>query len=298
LRFATYRLASRPDAHLGLAAADAGGTYRGLLAGHPSYPGTLESLFAQGDAALRAAAETLIRAGEAIDLGVVTLEQPLAARGKIICVGLNYADHASEASMKAPDYPTLFARFPSSLIAHGAPIVRPRLSDKLDYEGELVAVIGKGGRHIPRAAALSHVCGYSIFNDGSIRDFQLRTPQWTVGKNFDSTGPFGPVFVSADELPPGAHDLKIETRLNGRVMQSATTADLIFDVATLVSLISEAMTLEAGDLIITGTPAGVGAARKPPVFMKAGDVCEVEIEGIGILRNPIIDEAEAAADAA
>src|SRR6185437_11722390 len=113
-----------------------------------------------------------------------------------------YADHASEASMKAPDYPTLFARFPSSLIAHGAPIVRPRVSDKLDYEGELVAVIGKGGRRIPRAAALRHVCGYSIFNDGSIRDFQLRTPQWTVGKNFDSTGPFGPVFVSATSCRP------------------------------------------------------------------------------------------------
>ena len=200
--------------------------------------------------------------------------------------------------MKAPDYPTLFARFPSSLIAHDKPIVRPRVSDKLDYEGELVAVIGKGGRYIPRAAALSHVCGYSIFNDGSIRDFQLRTPQWTVGKNFDNTGPFGPIFVSADELPPGAHGLKIETRLNGRVMQSATTADLIFDVATLVALISEAMTLEPGDLIITGTPAGVGAARKPPVFMKAGDICEVEIEGIGILRNPIADEAAATADAA
>jgi acylpyruvate hydrolase len=200
--------------------------------------------------------------------------------------------------MKAPDYPTLFARFPSSLIAHVEPIVRPRASEKLDYEGELVAVIGKGGRHIPRAAALSHICGYSIFNDGSIRDFQLRTPQWTVGKNFDNTGPFGPVFVSADELPPGAHGLKIETRLNGRVMQSATTADLIFDVATLVALISEAMTLEPGDFIITGTPAGVGAARKPPVFMKAGDICEVEIEGIGILRNPIVDEAAATADAA
>jgi acylpyruvate hydrolase len=294
LRFATYRLASRR----GLAAADETGSYRGLLADHMSYPGTLGSLIAKGEAALRAAAEILIRAGEAVDLGAVKLEQPLAARGKIICVGLNYADHAAESSMKLPDYPTLFARFPSSLIAHDEPIVRPRVSSKLDYEGELVAVIGKAGRRIPRAAALSHVSGYSIFNDGSIRDFQLRTPQWTVGKNFDNTGPFGPVFVSADELPAGAHGLKIQTRLNGRVMQSATTADLICDVATLVALISEAMTLEPGDLIITGTPAGVGAARKPPVFMKAGDVCEVEIEGIGILRNPVVDEAAAAADAA
>jgi acylpyruvate hydrolase len=282
LRFATYRLGSRR----GLAAADETGSYRGLLADHMSYPGTLESLIAKGEAALRAAAKTLIRGGQAVDLGAVKLEQPLAARGKIICVGLNYADHAAEASMKLPDYPTLFARFPSSLIAHDEPIVRPRVSSKLDYEGELVAVIGKAGRRIPRAAALSHVSGYSIFNDGSIRDFQLRTPQWTVGKNFDNTGPFGPVFVSADELPAGAHGLKIQTRLNGRVVQSA------------IALISEAMTLEPGDLIITGTPAGVGAARKPPVFMKAGDVCEVEIEGIGILRNPVVDEAAAAADAA
>ena len=291
MRLATYRRASRHGSQLRLAAADKAGTYRGLLIEHASYPGTLESLIANGEAALRAAAEMLVRTGEAVDLGVVKLEQPLAARGKIICIGLNYADHASEASMKASDCPTLFARFPSSLIAHGEPIVRPRVSEKLDYEGELVAVIGKGGRYIPRAAALSHVCGYSIFNDGSIRDFQLRTPQWTVGKNFDNTGPFGPVFV-------GAHGLKIETRLNGRVMQSATTADLIFDVATLVALVSETMTLEPGDLIITGTPAGVGAARKPPVFMKAGDICEVEIEGIGILRNPIVDKAAATADAA
>ena len=291
MRFGTYRLASRH----GLALADKAGTYRGLLTEHASCPGTLESLVAKGEVALRAAAETLVRTGEAVDLGVVKLS---SGAQEIICVGLNYADHASEASMKAPDYPTLFARFPSSLIAHDKPIVRPRVSDKLDYEGELVAVIGKGGRYIPRAAGLSHVCGYSIFIDGSIRDFQLRTPQWTVGKNFDNTGPFGPIFVSADELPPGAHGLKIETRLNGRVMQSATTADLIFDVATLVALISEAMTLEPGDLIITGTPAGVGAARKPPVFMKAGDICEVEIEGIGILRNPIADEAAATADAA
>ena len=276
--------------------ADAAGAYRGLLAGHASYPGTFESLIAQGDAALRAAAETLIRMGEAIDLGVAKLEQPLAARGKIICVGLNYADHASEASMKAPDYPTLFARFPSSLIAHGAPIVRPRVSDKLDYEGELVAVIGKGGRRIPpRRGAQACV---RLFDLQRRLDPRLSAPHAAMDgrQELRLTGPFGPVFVSADELPPGAHGLKIETRLNGRVMQKASTADLIFDVATLVSLISEAMTLEAGYLIITGTP--VGAARKPPVFMKPGDVCEVEIEGIGILRNPIIDEAEAAADAA
>ena len=141
-----------------------------------------------------------------------------------------------------------------------------------------MAVIGKGGRRIAKAEALDHVAGYSIFNDGSIRDYQLRTPQWTMGKNFDGTGAFGPVFVTADELPPGARGLKIETRLNGQMMQSGSTDDLIFDVATLVSLISAGITLEAGDIIVTGTPSGVGAARKPPVFMKAGDVCEIEIE--------------------
>jgi acylpyruvate hydrolase len=224
--------------------------------------------------------------------------QPLESSAKIICVGLNYRDHAGESGMQVPDYPTLFARFASSLIPHGAPIIRPPESDRLDYEGELVAVIGKGGRRISKADALEHVAGYSIFNDGSIRDFQLRTPQWTMGKNFDSTGAFGPVFVTADALPPGARGLKIETRLNGKVMQSASTDDLIFDVATLVSLISVGITLEPGDIIVTGTPSGVGAARKPPVFMKSGDVCEIEIEQIGVLSNRIVDEDSTRANAA
>ena len=161
------------------------------------------------------------------------------------------------------------------------------MSDKLDYEGELVAVIGRGGRDIAKERALDHVAGYSIFNDGSVRDYQLRTPQWTVGKNFDGTGAFGPYFVTADQLPKGAAGLSLQTRLNGTVMQSTSTSDMVFDVATLVSLLSVAMTLEPGDVIVTGTPAGVGGARKPPVFMKPGDICEVEIEGIGVLRNAI-----------
>jgi 2-keto-4-pentenoate hydratase/2-oxohepta-3-ene-1,7-dioic acid hydratase in catechol pathway len=193
--------------------------------------------------------------------------------------------------MKLPDYPTLFARFSSSLVAHEVPIIRPSESERLDYEGELVAVIGKTGRRIAKADALEHVAGYSIFNDASIRDFQLRTPQWTMGKNFDGTGAFGPVIVTADELPAGASGLEIETRLNGQVMQRASTDDLIFDVATLVSLISVGITLEPLDLIVTGTPSGVGAVRNPPVFMKAGDVCEVEIERIGVLRNKIADDS-------
>jgi 2-keto-4-pentenoate hydratase/2-oxohepta-3-ene-1,7-dioic acid hydratase in catechol pathway len=154
----------------------------------------------------------------------------------------------------------------------------------------MVAVIGKGGRAISEADALSHVAGYSVFNDGSVRDYQLRTPQWTIGKNFDGTGAFGPAFVTADELPPGAAGLRIQTRLNGRVLQNASTDDLVFSVARLVSLISAAMTLEAGDVIVTGTPAGVGLGHKPPIFMKQGDVCEIEIEKIGLLSNPVVKE--------
>jgi 2-keto-4-pentenoate hydratase/2-oxohepta-3-ene-1,7-dioic acid hydratase in catechol pathway len=236
--------------------------------------------------------------GLTVAMSEVEILQPLAAPGKIICVGLNYRDHAGESGMQVPDYPTLFARFASSLIPHGAPILRPPESDRLDYEGELVAIIGRRGRRIGKAEALDHVAGYSIFNDGSIRDFQLRTPQWTMGKNFDGTGAFGPVLVTAEALPPGARGLRIETRLNGKAMQSASTDDLIFDVATQVELISVGMTLEPGDLIVTGTPSGVGAARKPPVFMKAGDVCEVEIERIGVLRNTIVDDGAARINAA
>ncbi|MES2946262.1 MAG: fumarylacetoacetate hydrolase family protein, partial [Pseudomonadota bacterium] len=161
---------------------------------------------------------------------------------------------------------------------------------QLDYEGELVAVIGKAGRYITKETALEHVAGYSICNDASIRDYQFKSAQWTIGKNFDDSGPFGPVFVTADELPPGAAGLKLQTRLNGVVVQDASTSSLIFDVATLVSLLSEAVCLQAGDVIVTGTPSGVGLARKPPLFMKDGDICEVEIEGIGILRNPVVDE--------
>jgi 2-keto-4-pentenoate hydratase/2-oxohepta-3-ene-1,7-dioic acid hydratase in catechol pathway len=283
-------VAFRTGGKTGLAASRDGKAYHGLLDGDPRYPGTLDDLIRQTQAALETSAEALL-SGQPVDVGNVELLQPLRSPGKVICVGLNYRDHASEAGHKPPEYPTLFARFGSSLIGPNDPIVRPIDSIQLDYEGELVAVIGKLGRRISKANALDHVAGYSIFNDGSVRDFQLRSAQWTLGKNFDGTGAFGPVFVTADALPPGARGLKIETRLNGQIMQSASTDDLIFDVATLVADISAGITLEPGDLIVTGTPSGVGAARKPPVFMKSGDVCEVEIEKIGTLRNRVVDEA-------
>ncbi len=215
---------------------------------------------------------------------------PIPNPEKIICVGLNYLDHTAESGFVQPDYPTLFTRVNSSLVGDGAPIIRPNVSEQLDYEGELVAVIGRGGRHIKKADALDHVAGYSIFNDASIRDYQFKTPQWTVGKNFDGTGAFGPVFVTADELPDGCKGLKLETRLNGMIVQSAPIASMVFDVASQIEIISAAITLAPGDLLVTGTPSGVGLARKPPLWMKPGDICEVEIEGIGVLRNPIRDE--------
>ncbi|KFI29955.1 5-oxopent-3-ene-1,2,5-tricarboxylate decarboxylase [Haematobacter massiliensis] len=232
-----------------------------------------------------------VSAAPVLDMSGVKLLPPLPKPGKIICVGLNYADHAAESPYDAPDYPTLFPRFTTSLIADGDPIVRPRISHELDFEGELVAIIGTTGRNIPKAKATSHVAAYSIFNDGSVRDYQFKAPQWTVGKNFDDTGAFGPYAVTADELPDGAKGLRLQTRLNGEVVQSASTDDLLFPVADLISIISEAITLEAGDIIVTGTPAGIGWARTPKLFMKPGDVVEVEIEGIGTLRNPVVDEA-------
>jgi 2-keto-4-pentenoate hydratase/2-oxohepta-3-ene-1,7-dioic acid hydratase in catechol pathway len=265
------------------------GEYRGFTDVDPRFPGHLGRLLGMGQDALVSAAAQL-RSGDVVDLSVVTILPPLRMPEKIICVGLNYADHSAESGFAKPDYPVIFARFSSSLVGHGSAIVRPRVSVQLDFEGELAAVVGKGGRCITKAAALDHICGYSVFNDASIRDFQSRTPQWTLGKNFDGTGAFGPEFVTADELPRGCVGLRLQTRLNGVVMQSASTADMIFDVATLVAEISEAITLSPGDVIVTGTPSGVGLARTPPVWMKAGDLCEVEIEGVGLLSNPITED--------
>ena len=222
--------------------------------------------------------------------GSCSVLPPVPAPPKILCVGLNYDDHLEESGLKKPVYPEIFGRFATSLIAHREPIRRPRESIALDYEAELAVVIGKAGRRISQEQALDHVAGYSLFNDATVRDFQLRTPQWTMGKNFDGTGSFGPWLVTPDAVPPGASGLRIQGRLNGRVMQDARTNQLIFSVPALIAMISAAMSLERGDVIITGTPSGVGAARKPPVYMQAGDVFEVEIEKLGILTNPVQDD--------
>lgn len=254
-------------------------------------PATLPELLRQGAAGLDAARSAATRAKSRLPLERIVYLPPVVNPPKAIAVGLNYVDHAAESPYKdAPKYPVLFHRFPQSWVAHGAPLTRPRVSEQFDYEGELVVVIGKPGRYIPKERALDHVAGYSIFNDGSIRDYQFKSTQWMMGKNFDGTGAFGPEFVTADELPAGATGLQLATRLNGRELQNANTRDMIFDVATLVHVCSEAMTLVPGDIIISGTPSGVGFARKPPIWMKPGDVCEVDIEGIGVLRNGVVDE--------
>lgn len=278
--------------------------YRGqdlidLSAVGPGLPETMAAFIAGGETARTTVAAVLEKApGSAVLDPERAIFLPVLPRpGKIICVGLNYADHSAESGFKQPDYPTLFGRFSTTLVGHRAPMIRPNLSDQLDYEGEIAAVIGRRGKHVPKAKALDYVAGYAVFNEGSVREYQFKSPQWTVGKNFDGTGAFGPALVTADELPPGAKGLKLETRLNGQTVQSASTDDMVFDVASLVAIISEAITLEPGDVIVTGTPAGVGGARKPPLFMKPGDVCEVEVEGIGLLVNPIAQE-EAARTAA
>ena len=271
----------------GIAVEESSG-WHGLTQRDREFPGTLPELIAQG-ADLLSIGRRLGKS-PAIDLSAVRLLPPVPVPPKILCVGVNYKDHLEESGLKQPTYPEIFARFATSLIAHGEPIRRPRESSALDYEAELAVVIGRGGHRIRRNEALGHVAGYSLFNDASIRDFQLRTPQWTMGKNFDGTGAFGPWLVTPDAVPPGASGLRIQGRLNGRVMQDSRTDLLVFGVAELIELISVAMSLEPGDVIITGTPGGVGAARKPPVFMQPGDVFEVEIEGLGVLSNPVQDE--------
>ena len=216
---------------------------------------------------------------------------PLIDRpSKIVCLGLNYADHAAEGGHARPEYPSFFMRGPSSMVGHLEPMIRPKASDKFDFEAELAFVVGKSARHLTAANALEYVAGYSVFNDGSLRDYQRKSTQWTIGKNFDATGGFGPCLVTPDELPPGADGLRIQSRLNGPIMQDANTKSFLWGVVETLVLITECMTLEPGDVVITGTPAGVGYARKPPVFMKHGDTIEVEIEGVGLLSNPIIDE--------
>jgi 2-keto-4-pentenoate hydratase/2-oxohepta-3-ene-1,7-dioic acid hydratase in catechol pathway len=222
----------------------------------------------------------------------ISFALPVARPGKVICLGLNYVDHIAEGPYAAQraDHPSIFMRVGTSLAPHGSALLKPAVSDSLDYEAELAVVIGKRAKHLTPANALSCVAGYSCFNDGSVRDFQRRSTQWDMGKNFDRTGGFGPWCVSPDELPAGAVGLNIQTRLNGQTVQSNNTRNMMFPVIETLVDVSQGLTLEPGDLLIMGTPSGVGHARTPPLFMKEGDVCEIDIESVGVLRNTIENE--------
>ncbi|HEY0954582.1 MAG TPA: fumarylacetoacetate hydrolase family protein [Roseateles sp.] len=259
-----------------------------LNAAQPQVPADLRAALAAGVDLAAAAAAALAGDAPRLSLASLTLAPLVPEPGKTICLGLNYYDHAKEGGREKPEYPWFFFRGKSSLIAHGAAGQLPRVSEKFDYEAELALVIGATvPRHVSQADALKYVFGYTCFNDMSVRDYQKRTPQWTIGKNFDATGGFGPVLVTADELAPGATGLRIQSRLNGRVMQDASTTDMIWSVAETIALLSDCLTLEPGDVIVMGTPAGVGQARTPPVWMKDGDVIEIDIERIGTLVNTI-----------
>jgi acylpyruvate hydrolase len=260
----------------------------------PNVPADIVALLEGGDAAMAAARAALENgADQAEHHAPADLELlPVVPRPpKIVCVARNYAEHAAEAKLDVLSEPNLFIRFAQSLIADGAPIQVPRVSKAVDWEAELAVIIGRGGRHVSKADALDHVAGYAIFNDVSIRDWQIKKPpiQFGAGKNFDGSGPFGPDLVTADEIPdPGA--LKIELTVNGVVKQSSTTASMIFDVPTIIEFISTFTTLEPGDVIATGTPSGVGNFREPPEFLVAGDTVRITLEGVGVQENPVIDE--------
>lgn len=237
----------------------------------------------------KAAALTL---ADGIDIGLITPALPIKQPPTIICLGLNYIEHIKEGGYDIPDYPALFMRGSNSIMAAGAPMVRPTCSIQLDYEAELMIIIGKRGRHISEDTALDHVFAYTVFNDGSIREYQRKTHQWTPGKNFDNTGAIGPYSVTPDDLPSGASGLKIESRVGDEVLQSSNTENMIWGVAKAISIISEYTTLEPGDHIAMGTPPGVGHAKKPePRWLKPGETVDIDIEQIGICSSPVVDEA-------
>ncbi len=265
-------------------------SYVDLNRANPAVPACIKSLLAQGSEGLALAAEALA-SGEPLAEDHLVLTPPIPSPQKILCIGLNYADHAKESGAEPPGEPVVFNKFPTAISSDTAPIVLPRASNAVDFEAELVVVIGQGGRHIPESEALSHVAAYCCGNDVSARDWQLQKPggQWLLGKSFDTFAPIGPALVTADEVPnPG--DLRVRLRLNGEVMQDSSTSQLIFPIEKLIAYISGICTLSPGDLLFTGTPPGVGFARKPQILLKPGDQLEVEIDSLGILRNPVVAE--------
>jgi len=280
-----------------------GGTRLGIVEGDQvidlnaadgNLPADLGEILAKNNGDTRPLADIAKRAPASArrPLADLTYRLPVGRPGKILCLGLNYLEHVKEGPQRdnIPKFPTIFMRGLTSLVPHGQPIMRPQVTETLDYEAEMILVVGKRAKHLTAANALSCIAGYSCGNEGSVREFQRKTTQWDMGKNFDRTGGFGPWLVTADELPDAAKGLKIQSRLNGAVMQSDNTDNMMFPIVAMMVYITQGITLEPGDVIFTGTPSGVGHARKPPVWMKNGDTVEVEIERIGILRNPIADE--------
>ena len=255
----------------------------------PDLPDNIIAFLAGGDASRARAKQVMATpASEAVlAREAVRLMAPIPRPGKIICIGLNYRDHAAESNAELPAYPTVFAKYASCIIGTGEPIIIPRVTEQVDYEGELAVVIGRRARHVAEADALSNVAGYAPFNDVSARDYQMRTSQWTIGKTFDTFGPLGPALVTADEIVD-PHNLDLRVSIGDDVLQSSNTRHLIFTIPHLVAYLSAVMTLEPGDVIATGTPAGVGAARKPPRWLRPGDVVRVTIDGLGTLENPVV----------
>jgi 2-keto-4-pentenoate hydratase/2-oxohepta-3-ene-1,7-dioic acid hydratase in catechol pathway len=267
-----------------------GDQYVDIPATDAMLPRSVRQALEVGPAALRAV-EQAARRSDALKVpaGSVRLLPPVPDPPKIVCLGLNYRDHAAESGAPIPKDPVLFSKYATALTGHDSPIVLPPVSKEVDYEAELVIVVGKRGRNISEQAAMEHVAGYTIGHDVSARDWQLKKDQkqWMVGKTFDTFAPTGPTLVTADEVRD-PHNLAIRLRLNGQTMQDSNTKQMIFSVGAVLAYLSQVFTLEPGDLIFTGTPPGVGFARKPPVFLKGGDVAEVEIEGLGVLRNPVV----------
>ena len=256
----------------------------------PRGPKSVVEILAGGKAVQAAVAKACAKpkAGATVSEKSAKYLTPIPSPGKVLCIGLNYRKHAEETGSPIPTYPVVFTRFNNTLVPHNGKMLSTSHSDQYDWEAELAVIIAKKCRNVAKSKALSVIGGYACFNDGSIRDWQRKSGgQFTLGKNFDATGGFGPDIVTPDELPKGGAPLRIMTRVNGKVMQDSNTDDLIFDVPTLIHELSKVMTLEPGDVIITGTPSGVAMARKPPNWLKPGDVCEIEIEKIGVLRNPI-----------
>jgi 2-keto-4-pentenoate hydratase/2-oxohepta-3-ene-1,7-dioic acid hydratase in catechol pathway len=282
LKFASFRVRGVPA--YGLVEGDAFQPVTAIFqARYPDLRAALEA------GALERAADSARGNPRRPDPGHVTFDPVIPNPGKILCMGVNYREHMKEMGRKVPDYPVLFTRAPDTMVGHDQPLVKTRVSEQYDYEGELAFVIGRPARYVRAEQALGYVGGYTCLMDGSVRDFQNHTSQFIAGKNFPRSGSVGPWFVTADEIPdPKA--LQLQTRLNGQIMQQAPVSDMHFGVAELLAYCSTFTRLAPGDILTTGTPSGVGFARKPPVWLKAGDVIEVEITGIGVLRNPVVAE--------